>query len=420
MLKKIRLDKLYQFLILLFLLANTILVAQEQKLTFKIQSNPTDSDYWWLEKNNFGIKPANFDFRGNWELKTSKTTYAINILAQDDSEKIYLNESFIKHNFSDKTFLRMGRYYKDFGDYLNDSLSSGHILISHNARPMPKIGLVTSKKIKKFKKLTFDMGIAHGFFDKDDYYIRAPLLHEKFIYLHAKNKDYEFSIGFVHEAMWGGKTPELSFSRSLKEFGKIFISADGYEENGHQNAEGSHIGIWDFLVKKTNNKKSWKLYYQHIFEDTSGLRFANRFDGLWGFELENYIPNTTFLIEYLDTSSQFRNPPYVEELYYSNYQYRTGWSYNNYNLGNPYIIRTKIEDYPNWNVDSPNTVHFAVSGKLSSSYYQLMLSRRTNINDHFQYKVFVGKKIKKSVDVKLFLANYSRKIGTGIVISRSF
>ena len=82
---------------MLILVLNTTLVAQEQKLTFKIKSNPTDSDYWWLEKNNFGIKPANFDFRGSWKLKTSKTTYVINILAQDDSEKIYLNESFIKH-----------------------------------------------------------------------------------------------------------------------------------------------------------------------------------------------------------------------------------------------------------------------------------------------------------------------------------
>ena len=245
MLKKIRLDKLYQFLILLFLLVNTILVAQEQKLTFKIKSNPTDSDYWWLEKNNFGIKPANFNFQGNWELKTSKTTYVINILAQDDSEKIYLNESFIKYNFSDKTFLRAGKYYRDFSTYLNDNLSSGHILISHNAEPMPKIGFVTSKKIKRFRNSSLDFGISHGFFDKDDYYIRAPLLHEKFIYLHTKNKDYEFSIGFVHEAMWGGETPDLTFSRSLKEFWKIFISADGYEENGHQNAEGSHIGIYD-------------------------------------------------------------------------------------------------------------------------------------------------------------------------------
>lgn len=416
----IKKNNISALLIILFLVLSPILLAQEKNLNLEIKSNPMGGNYWWLEKNNFGITPANFNLRSNWSLKTLKNKYEINVVIQNDVKKTYLGESFIKHHFSDKTFLRAGKYYRDFSKYLNDNLSSGHILISHNAEPMPKIGFVTSKKIKRFPNSILDVGISHGFFDKDDYYIRAPMLHEKFIYLNTKKKDYEFGIGLVHEAMWGGTTPTQTFSRSLNEFWKIFVSADGREESGHQNAEGSHLGIWDFFVKKIINQKSWKLYHQHLFEDTSGLRFANRFDGLWGFELDNYIPNTTFLIEYLNTSSQFRNPPYIEELYYSNYQYKAGWSYHNYNLGNPYIIRTNIEDYPDWNVDSPNAVHFAVSGKLSSSYYQVMLSRRTNISDHFQYKISLGKKIKSSLDVKLFLANDNRKIGAGFVISRNF
>ena len=118
----------YKFLILLF--SFNLIIGQEQKLTFKVGTNPTDLDYWWLEKNNFGVKPADFHFQGEWKFKTSKTDYLINILSQ--KEKNYLNESFIKHNFSDKTFLRLGKYYRDFSNYLNDELSSGHMLISHN------------------------------------------------------------------------------------------------------------------------------------------------------------------------------------------------------------------------------------------------------------------------------------------------
>ena len=419
MFKKIKLDK---FLILLFLLANTILVAQEQKLTFKIQSNPTDSDYWWLEKNNFGIKPANFDFRGNWELKTSKTTYAINILAQDDSEKIYLNESFIKYNFSDKTFIRMGRYYRDFSKYLNDNISSGHMLISHNARPMPKIGLVTSKNIEKFNKLTFEGGIAHGFFEKENHYTKAPLLHEKFIYMHIKNNNYRISWGLVHEAMWGGAYPERTFSHSFKDFLKIFTAEDGFDlhEGSHQNALGNHVAIWDFIFEKTNNERLTKFYYQHIFEDTSGLRFKNRVDGLWGLELINYIPKTNLLIEYLVTSNQFRNPNHHEKLYYYHYHYRLGWSYNNYILGNPYIKLPVPENYPNWPLEKVDVIHFGINGEILSNYYEIKFGRRTSVNDSFQYKISIGKEIKNSLDVKLFLANDSRKIGTGLVISQSF
>ena len=55
-----------------------------------------------------------------------------------------------------------------------------------------------------------------------------------------------------------------------------------------------------FNYKRIMNNKELKLYYQHFFEDTSGLRFWNRLDGLWGIELSNYIKNTNILFEYLN------------------------------------------------------------------------------------------------------------------------
>ena len=83
------------------------------------------------------------------------------------------------------------------------------MLISHNAQAMPKVGLVTSQKIKKFNKITFDFGIASAIFDKNDHYNKAPQLHEKFIYMNYKKKNYQISFGLVHEAMWGGSTIAL-------------------------------------------------------------------------------------------------------------------------------------------------------------------------------------------------------------------
>ena len=412
----------YKFLILFFLLINTVLISQEQEVIFQFRSNPTDSGYWWLEKNNSGIKPNNFDFQIKWKLNKPKATYIIDILGQDDSQKIYFKESYIKYNFSDKTFIRMGRYYRDFSKYLNDNISSGHMLISHNARPMPKIGLVTSKNIEKFNKLTFEGGIAHGFFEKENYYTKAPLLHEKFIYMHIKNNNYRISLGLVHEAMWGGGYPGQNFSHSFKDFLKIFTAEDGFDlhEGSHQNALGNHVAIWDFIFEKTNNERLTKFYYQHIFEDTSGLRFKNRVDGLWGLELINYIPKTNLLIEYLVTSNQFRNPNHHEKLYYYHYHYRLGWSYNNYILGNPYIKLPVPENYPNWPLEKVDVIHFGINGEILSNYYEIKFGRRTSVNDSFQYKISIGKEIKNSLDVKLFLANDSRKIGTGFVISRSF
>mgnify|MGYP001438205518 CR=1 FL=1 len=411
--KKFQINKFLEFFVIMLFLANTLLLAQEQKFGLKIQSNPTDLDYWWLEKNNFGIKYNDFHFQGKWKLKTSKTTYIVNIIGQDDEKKIYFNESFIKHNFSDKTFLRIGKYYKDFSKYINDELSSGHMLISHNAEPMPKIGLVTSQKIKKFDKLIFDFGIAHGIFKKDNYYTKAPLLHEKFFYMHIKKNDYQVSLGLVHEAIWAGGTPELGNQPStFKDFLKIFISADGPlgEGEGHANALGSHIGIWDFSYEKNNNNRILKLYYQHYFEDTSSLRFRNEIDGLWGAELKNYLPNTTILVEYLDTTHAWLDPPYQRDYYYWNYQYKLGWSYNDYIIGNPFVHSFSLG----------KVIHLGASGEIFSSYYQIKASRKISTNDSIKYKISIGKTIKDKFDVNIFVVNNDQNNGIGFGFSTIF
>ena len=412
--KMIKINKFYQLLIPIVLVINTPLLAQEQEFTFGIQTNPTDSDYWWLEKNNFGIKPDNFHFQSTWTLKTLKTTYVINILGQDDKEKIYFNESFIKHNFSDKTFLRLGRYYKDFSSYMNDELSSGHMLISHNAEPMPKVGLVTSQKINKFDRFTFDFGIAHGVFDKNDFYTKAPLLHEKFLYMNFKKNNYQIGFGLVHEVMWAGSTAKLGDQpNTFKDFIKVFFSEDGEKMSGdaHANALGNHLGIWDLFFQKKNNNQTLKLYYQHIFEDTSGLRLRNEIDGLWGAELKNYIPNTTILFEYLDTTHCCIDPPYVDDQYYDNYQYDLGWSYKNYTLGNSFISRLPFT--------TTKVLHMGASGQISSYYYQIKVSRKIDISDTMKYKINIVKEINNQNKINIFIVNDSNQSnGIGIGISR--
>ena len=416
-LKIIRINKFSKLFVILSFIANTLLFAQEQEIELKIQSNPESLDSWWLEKNNFGITPTNFDFQGSWKLKTLKTTYTINILAQKES--VYFNESFIKHNFSDKTFLRVGRYYRDFSHYLNDELSSGHMLISHNAEPMPKVGLVTSQKIKKLKKIDFDFGIAHAIFNQNDFYSEAPMLHEKFLYMNIKNNNYQVSIGFIHEAMWGGNIVGIGDQpNTFKDFLTVFISGDAPLKEGepHANALGNHLGVWDFYYQKNNNNRILKVYYQHFFEDTSGLRFRNEIDGLWGIELKNYVPETTILFEYLDTTHQNMDPPYVNDAYYNHYEYNLGWSYKNYTLGNPFINHL--------NVEPTEVFHVGVSGKILSNYqYKIKASRRTNINNPIKYKLVIGKtmdnKTKKGIPAfNIFIANNDNgKNGVGIGIS---
>ena len=407
--------------IAILLLFFNLVIAQNHKLGVSIQKNPTDTNYWWLENNNFGIEPSDIDFQVHWQLKTLKTESMITIIGQDTSEKFYVNESFIKYNFSEHTFLRLGKYYKDFSVYLNDDISSGSMLISHNARAMPKIGVVTSKRIKK---VTFDAGMAHGVFDKIDVYTETPLLHEKFIYINwQKNDVHHFSIGFVHEAMWGGATSEnqewpLRKSSNLwKDFLKIFISADGpYEGGSHANALGNHLGIWDFSYQKQHADQILKLYYQHIFEDTSSLRFANKTDGLWGIELANYIPNSTILLEYVDTSNSRIDPPYQLDYYYSNYQYIAGWTYKGNIIGNPFIN----DDGSEQGFDEGKFVHIGAQGKIGLYRYQMKVSRKINTHDLIKYKALIGMPIKNHFNINLFMANNENTNGLGLELYYAF
>jgi len=359
--------------------------SQDINSQYSLELNPGISNQWWSQYNNYGreLSEIGLTYKTNYKMKN--VNLRLNIFASKN--QIHIGESYIKSKLFSNTYLRAGKYYKDFSKYLNDDLSSGSLLISNNAEPMPKVGLLSSYKFKKNQNINFNFGISHGLFSTSQAYETAPMLHEKFIYLnYVKNKN-ELSVGLVHEAIWGGSTKEYGkFPNSFKDFFKIFISSDGpfVEGSDHANALGNHLGIWDFSYQKKTIDKVFKLYYQHFFEDTSGLRFANKSDGLWGVELSNYIKNTNILIEYLNTTNQDRDPPYVNDNYYNHYEYIEGWSYKGYSIGNPFI---------DFNDSNPSKVlHIGISSFKKNKYdYQFLLSRKINTSDSIKYKLSVDK-----------------------------
>ena len=361
--------------------------------------------------------------------KRSKFDFQANIIG--NQKKVYFKETFLRYNFSEDTFVRLGKYYRDFSTYLNDSLSSGHMLVSHNAEPMPKIGLITSKDIKKNNNISFKFGVSHGVFDHKetikyingrgeeihDFYTKSPFLHEKFIYININKNNYQIRFGLVHEAMWAGATSRNGKQPSkLKDFFKVIAAEDGpYEGGPHANALGNHLGIWDFYYERNNNKKILKLYYQHFFEDTSSLRLRNEIDGLWGIELKNYISNTNILLEYLDTTHATMDPPYQLDYYYSNYQYTPGWSYGNNIIGNPFVNKDGSEI----GFQEIKLIHLGISGKIFSNYYSLKTSRKISIGDNILYKAMIGRKF-NNIDINLFIVNNGINNGLGMGINYIF
>jgi len=398
-----KLNKNISFIhIIILLCLNNPLKSQSLSIETGLHYFENQKYTWFNKHNNFGM-PLN-NFLSKITLTNSQKKYFLKIgLSLIDSE-IYFQESFIKINYKNFDF-KFGRYYRDFSEYLNNDLSSGHMLISNNAQPLPKIGLI-KKIMPNNKNYAFDFGLSHSFLDRNDYYLKRPYLHEKFIYLQMPlNSDSSIKIGFVHEAIWGGKTlvEAESTGSSLKDFLKVFISSDGpmIEGTKHANALGNHLGIWDFLYIKKSKDRDLKMYYQHFFEDTSGLRFHNGTDGLWGLEIENHVKNFDLLFEILTTTNQNLDSDYLREGYYNHSTYAKGWSYKNYIIGNPHINNKEIIPL--------DVMHIGLEKKFNNNLtLKLLSSRRIDQNNSLVYKISFKKKFKQKFEVIGGLSNMSK------------
>ena len=137
------------------------------------------------------------------------------------------------------------------------------------------------------------------------------------------------------------------------------------------------------------------------------MRFANKYDGLWGIEIDNYIRNSIILVEYLSTINQDPTNDYLIDSYYNHNQYLNGWSYKNFVIGNPFI--------DNLDQNPSEVLHIGLLSKNFSDYfYEMNFSRIINFNDNFKYKIIFGKQF-KNMSIKLFFSkDLESQIGLGL------
>lgn len=403
--------KINSLYILLIFLSH--LFGQVNKTEASFQKNNRELVSFWSKFNQRGLDLSKKNFSVVNETKLKNSTIFLTLYNYDRSIKI--GESFLEIYFKRNSKIKIGKFYKDFSFYLNDNLSSGSMLISKNAEPMPKISYLGKYIIDK-KSISFNYGISNAFFKKNNFYNKSPMLHEKYIYLGKNSGNRQFGLGLVHEAIWGGSTLSgTSFGKqpsTLRDFFKIMIAADGIDEGGpHVNSLGNHLGIWDFYYLVNNDNKILKLYYQHFFEDTSGLRFANKYDGLWGIELKNYIKNSTILFEFLSTINQNIDPPYVDDSYYNHGVYRSGWSYKEFTLGNPFISFDKI--------NPSEVLHLALDSNIIEKInFKIIISKVISSKSDFLSTLLIKREIKNNQYLSFEL--YPNENYNAIIISYNF
>lgn len=288
---------------------------------------------------------------------------------------------------------------------VNPSLSSGDMIYSNNARPIPELNIripqytviPLTKGWLQFKG-NFSVGRS---FDKDylkevhpDSYtwVNDVLWHHKSLSFQIKDTrgDFPFSaiIGLQHIAQWGGTSTNPKIGEqphSFKDFLRVVMGRAGGDNattSDQVNVLGSHHISYDFGLAYTQESWGVKGYHQHLAYDKSGMEFYNGMDGLWGIEFN--LPRFPWLrqvvFEYVTTLNQSGPFHYIHfdhdkhpgrggggDDYYNNGEYITGNSYFNRGIGSPLLSAPGYNDggRPGFQNNRVRDFHLGFSGILS-------------------------------------------------------
>ncbi|MFD2936735.1 capsule assembly Wzi family protein [Spirosoma flavum] len=267
--------------------------------------------------------------------------------------------------------LYVGRRREVFG--LGDTLlTSGSYSWSGNALPVYKIQFGT----RGFVPLGFTKGVvalngmyAHGWFSNTDS-IQNSFLHQKALFVRIslfRNRVRLYG-GLTHSAQWGGYSNVIrnglytvhgKIPSSLQTYKDIILvrqppnDPTQYSSFDLSNQAGNHLGSIDMALEVDNDQANWFLYYQHPFEDKSGVAFQNMPDGLYGIRWKNKHTDayngfrlTQITAEFLTTLNQTNfNFDIGSRLYngaddyFNNYQYVDGWTHKQRVIGTPFLTR---------------------------------------------------------------------------------
>lgn len=288
---------------------------------------------------------------------------------------------------------------------LSHTLSSGDLVESGNARPVPEVRI----GFNDFQDIPFTKGwlqiqgeISYGKMtdngwlrDHYNYYNshlnQGALYSYKRCYFRTKPAErFSATFGMQVGAFFGGKTDwyangELyrtaTYSKGIKQFFKMLLPTDG----GLEYYSGSSLGSWDVLLRyRLDDGSTIKAYMQKPWEDGSGIGFLNGFDGVWGIQFtsarKGWISGA--VIEYLDFTNQsgpmhwdpddapgtdITNRAEGADDYYYNQEYN---AYANYGMaiGSPFLVSPiyNTDGYLQFTANRVRGFHVGVEGNLSS------------------------------------------------------
>ena len=341
---------------------------------------------FWLVNNRFGlssIKKANGYLRaGFFREDNRKKRFDYSFGADLAVATGYTSTFIIQQLYGDVRYrslnLTVGSR-ETRSQIVNPELSSGDLLFSGNARPIPQIRLAMDQyTIVPWtdRWLAVRGYISMGAFTDDNFQktftqglkkrTKHVLFHSKGGFLRIGDRDrFPLTVegGLEMAAQWGGTViyPDghtIKMPHSLKDAIKIIIPA-GSDSNNPEligevtNVLGNHTGQWCAAVDWHDKAQPWgiRAYFEHYFEDHSMMFFDFKWrDMLLGFEID--LPKnrfvSTIVYEYLYTKDQsgavyWDHTPEIPEQVsgrddYYNHSLYTGWQHWGMGIGNPLVI----------------------------------------------------------------------------------
>lgn len=299
---------------------------------------------------------------------------------------------------------------------VDDDLSSGDLVRSNNASPIPGIaaGFVDFQDIPFTNGwVQIDGEIMYGRFidskyKKDTFNYYAGLLSYNNCYTYKRcyfrtNPAMPFSVtvgmqtaglfsGYAVNYLYGKVTSEETRKFHIKDIFQMFFPIEG---NGEGYYKGNSLGSWDLKARYNfRNGSALSAYFEWPWEDGSGIGKATGWDGLWGIQY-NFARKgivSKVLFEYFDFTNQsgpihfspehdYEQSPIKQNIsgadnYYNNDFYGP---YSNYgmSIGSPFPISPLYNSngYPGYEHNRCRGFHTATEGDISNEWkYKLIVS----------------------------------------------
>ena len=272
--------------------------------------------------------------------KDWKLSGAVDALASVHADhKAYLQQCYVNLSWK-HFFLEVGS--REQPQVIRDNLLSvGSFVKGTNAKPVPQVHFGTNgfwdvPFTKRWVQINVDFGygkyLDSGYREDRFHQTEADHINQQYatgIYYHQKHlyirsnptKRFFVTAGIEHVAQFGGTNYSYvdgvltakSKPTNLKAFWKVILPVGDSKYQEHNAMEdwvyGNHLGVLTFQAGWNINKyHQVQAYLDNPFEDGSGMRKGNGWDGLWGLQYSNKTPGRQYVrgavFEYFQSTNQ--------------------------------------------------------------------------------------------------------------------